>query len=98
MAESVDGTVDPALVNPENPDESPETVARNRRERRGDRSAGTIAKAVLPLVLIFVICMGAVGLHASKYRHLGPLDEQAHIDYVNRLLDGHFPEMGQKLG
>jgi hypothetical protein len=94
MAETVDGTAEPALEVPENPDDSSETVATKPR----DRSAGTIAKAVLPVVLILVVCMGAVGLHVSKYRHLGPLDEQAHIDYVNRLLDGHFPEMGQKVG
>jgi hypothetical protein len=48
-------------------------------------------------VVILAVCAGAVGLQVSKDRHLGPLDEQAHIDYVNRLLDGHLPALGQKL-
>lgn len=57
------------------------------------RSQKVLAK-MLPVALIFVVCFGAVAMHVSKYRHLGPLDEQAHLDYVNRVLDGHLPRLG----
>lgn len=75
-------------------DDSDERVATN--DANG-RSASMIARLVVPIVLILVVCLGAVALHVAEYRHLGPLDEQAHLDYVNRLLDGHLPELGQKL-
>ncbi len=56
-----------------------------------------IAKKVLPSAFVFVVCLVAVTWHVAEYRHLGPLDEQAHLDYVNRLLAGDLPVLGQKL-
>jgi hypothetical protein len=59
--------------------------------------AARIRNNLLAIGLILVVCFSAVWLHVSENRHLGPLDEQAHLDYINRLLDGRLPELGQKL-
>lgn len=61
------------------------------------RDWSKITRKLLPAALVFVVCVIAVGWHVAEYRHLGPLDEQAHLDYVNRIGSGHLPELGQKL-
>lgn len=66
-------------------------VSRTRRTRP------SAWRAVLPVLVIVVVCVGAVAWHVSEITRIGPLDEQAHLDYVNRLLDGRFPRMGDKL-
>jgi hypothetical protein len=52
---------------------------------------------LLPVVLIVVVCGAVVGAHVSEYRQLGPLDEHAHLDIVNRILAGGYPVIGDKL-
>jgi 4-amino-4-deoxy-L-arabinose transferase-like glycosyltransferase len=52
---------------------------------------------VIPFVVIVGVCVGAVAWHVSEFRRLGPLDEQAHLDYVNRLRAGQLPEFGERL-
>lgn len=52
---------------------------------------------LLPVVLIVLVCGAVVVAHVSEYRQLGPLDEQAHLDVVNRILAGGYPVLGDKL-
>ena len=52
---------------------------------------------LLPVVLIVLVCGAVVGAHVSEYRQLGPLDEHAHLDIVNRILAGGYPVIGDKL-
>lgn len=52
---------------------------------------------LLPVVLIVLVCGAVVGAHVSEYRELGPLDEHAHLDIVNRILAGSYPVLGDKL-
>jgi hypothetical protein len=54
-------------------------------------------RRLLPIALVVVVCIGAVAWHVSETTRIGPLDEQAHLDYVTRLRDGRFPRMGDKL-
>src|SRR5262249_11306605 len=44
-----------------------------------------------------LMCCLAVGVHVHELRLIGPLDEQAHLDYVNRLLHGELPALGDTL-
>jgi 4-amino-4-deoxy-L-arabinose transferase-like glycosyltransferase len=62
----------------------------------GGTHSPTWARA-LPVVLIVLVCVAASAFHVHEHRPLGPLDEQAHLDYVNRVLDGHWPKVGDKL-
>jgi hypothetical protein len=94
MPDGTDRTPDPSPAAPGGSDIASATRA---ADGGGRRSVGTIARLVLPIVVVLVVCFAAVGLHVSKDRHLGPLDEQAHLDYINRLQHGHLPELGQKL-
>jgi hypothetical protein len=52
---------------------------------------------LVPVLVIVVVCTGAVAVHVSNYRQVGPLDEQAHLDVVNRILDGGYPVLGDRL-
>ena len=71
----------------------PPADAPGRTERPGPQ----VVKALLPVVVILVVCVAAVALHVSNYRRLGPIDEQAHLDYVNRVASGELPALGDKL-
>jgi hypothetical protein len=59
--------------------------------------AVTRRTTIVCCVVIIAVCCLAVGAHVHQFRHLGPLDEQAHLDYVNRLLDGELPALGEKV-
>jgi hypothetical protein len=54
-------------------------------------------RRVLPVALIVAVCVAASAYGVHEHRPLGPLDEQAHLDYMNRVLDGHWPKVGDKL-
>jgi hypothetical protein len=64
---------------------------------RAARPGPQIVKALIPVVVILVVCVAAVAVHVSNFRHLGPIDEQAHLDYVNRVASGELPALGDKL-
>ncbi len=61
------------------------------------RPVGQVVRALVPVVVILVVCIAAVAIHVSNYRRLGPIDEQAHLDYVNRVASGELPALGDKL-
>jgi 4-amino-4-deoxy-L-arabinose transferase-like glycosyltransferase len=67
-------------------------------ETRGSSArTSRLLTALLPALLIIVVCAAAVVTHVADYQRLGPLDEQAHLDVVNRILAGSYPVLGDKL-
>ena len=67
-------------------------------EREDSRVLQTwVGQLLAPIALIVVVCCAAVAWHVDEHRPIGPLDEQAHFDYLNRLLDGDLPAIGDKL-
>jgi hypothetical protein len=67
-------------------------------ETRGSGArTSRLLTALLPALLIIVVCAAAVVTHVADYQRLGPLDEQAHLDVVNRILAGSYPVLGDKL-
>jgi len=62
-----------------------------------DGSSAKIAANLVAIGIILLVCIAAVAMHVSSYRQLSPLDEQAHLDYVNRIVSGDLPAIGDKL-
>jgi hypothetical protein len=53
---------------------------------------------VLPYALIILGCVGLTTFHVWAYPKLGPIDEQAHIDYIFKVRDGHIPQANELMG
>lgn len=67
------------------------------KEQRPSIATRILRTDLLVATLVFVVCVVAVAIHVSAVTQLGPIDEPAHLDYVNRLASGHLPAYGEKL-
>ena len=88
-------------MSPEEGNEAPDAVDAPRSDASGAPGRASwvwrLTTALLPVVLIVLVCGAVVCVHVSEYRQLGPLDEHAHLDIVNRILAGSYPVIGDKL-
>ncbi len=88
-------------MSPEEGNEAPDAVDAPRSDASGAPGRASwvwrLTTALLPVALIVLVCGAVVCVHVSEYRQLGPLDEHAHLDIVNRILAGSYPVIGDKL-
>jgi 4-amino-4-deoxy-L-arabinose transferase-like glycosyltransferase len=87
---------DSARVSDARGDQSPGNQS-SGDQPRGRTPQPWIGQYLLPIALIVIVCFVASAFHVANHKPLGPLDEQAHLDYVNRILDGQWPRVGDKL-